>query len=275
MSFGAGETSRTFTVPILDDGQGEPVETVRLTLSNPGGGGFLGSPSTAVLRITDNEPVIGFTGRWVGNGLEVERAGGVANVTSTVQYESVDGRAVGGSDYETLSGTLTFAPGVRILIIPVVVFADNLAEGNEDFTVLLSNPTHARLGQTVRQVVIKDNDFGGTVQFSASNYAVNEGANRTITVTRTGGAGTELSIEVFTSDGTGTAGENYIGFCETLVFAVGQTSRTFVVQTLFDDFSTNKTVNLNIKIPEGAAALGPRSTAVLTIRNSPGGSVKN
>ncbi|HUF94207.1 MAG TPA: Calx-beta domain-containing protein [Candidatus Limnocylindria bacterium] len=96
----------------------EPVETVTLTLSHPDGGGFLGARTTAVLRILDNSPTIGFTGRWVGNGLEVERTGGT-NVTSRVDYASVDGTAVAGSDYVGLSGTLTFRPGVRIRIIPI------------------------------------------------------------------------------------------------------------------------------------------------------------
>jgi hypothetical protein len=270
LSFGAGQTSRTFTVPILDDSRAESAETVTLTLSNPGGGGVLGSPSTAVLRILDNEPIIGFTGRWVGDGLEVERTG-PANVTSRVDYGAIDGTAIAGSDYAPLSGTLTFGPGVRIRIIPIRVLRDTAAEGNEHFTVVLSNAVRARLGQTRRQVVIKDNDFGGTVQFNAATYSVNEGANRTITVTRTGGAGTELAVHVFTSDGTASAGSNYIAVSRTLLFAVGQTSRTFTVRTLLDECScTNRTINLHVRVPEGAAELGPRHNAVLTIVNAPG-----
>ena len=267
LTFGAGQTSRTFTVPIIDDGAGEPTQTVNLTLRNPGGGGFLGPRSTAVLRILDNEPTIRFSGRWVGNALEVERLG-PANMTSRVSYNSVNGTAIAGSDYVALSGTLTFGPGVRSRVIPITVLRDNLAEGAEDFLVVLSNPVRARLGNTVFPVSIKDNDFGGTVQFSAASYSVSEGGTRTITVTRTGGAGTALAIEVFTSDGTGTAGENYVGVRETLLFAVGQTSRTFTVQTLADESSGNKTVHLHIEVPPGAATLGPRAEALLTITNA-------
>ena len=264
LTFGAGQTSRTFTVPILDDAQAEPVETVLLTLSNPGGGGFLVAPKTALLRILDNEPTVGFTGRWVGNGLEVERTG-PANVTSRLDYASVDGTAIGGVDYVALSGTLTFAPGVRIRIIPITVLRDNIAEGNETFTMQLSNPFHARLGQTVRLVVIKDNDFGGTVQFASAAYSVAEGSNRTVTVTRTGGAGTALTVHYFTSDGTGIAGTHYVPASGNLFFAVGQTSRTFTVRTLRDGAPGNRTVLLHLTVPAGAATLGPRANAVLTI----------
>ena len=56
LTFGPGITSRTFDVPILDDSLSEGTESVNLTLSGPTGGITLGSQSTAVLLIIDNEP---------------------------------------------------------------------------------------------------------------------------------------------------------------------------------------------------------------------------
>jgi hypothetical protein len=55
LTFGAGEAVKTFTVPLIDDVVVEGPEGLTLTLSNPGGGGLLGSPSTAVLVLVDNE----------------------------------------------------------------------------------------------------------------------------------------------------------------------------------------------------------------------------
>jgi len=48
-------TSRTFTVPVLDDNLPEGSETVHLTLSGLSGGATLGTPGTAVLTIADND----------------------------------------------------------------------------------------------------------------------------------------------------------------------------------------------------------------------------
>lgn len=48
---------QTFTIPIIDDTDYESDETVNLALTTPTGGATLGTPSTAVLTITDNDGV--------------------------------------------------------------------------------------------------------------------------------------------------------------------------------------------------------------------------
>jgi hypothetical protein len=55
LSFGAGETSKTFTVVIVDDAYVENSETVSLSLGNLTGNVVLGSPGAAVLTIVDND----------------------------------------------------------------------------------------------------------------------------------------------------------------------------------------------------------------------------
>jgi hypothetical protein len=58
LTFAAGETMKTFVVPIIDDSYAEGVETFGVVLSNPTGA-TLGSPSTASVSISDNESVDG------------------------------------------------------------------------------------------------------------------------------------------------------------------------------------------------------------------------
>jgi photosystem II stability/assembly factor-like uncharacterized protein len=52
--FAAGETSKTVSVPIIDDSFVEPDENVQLALSNPTGA-TLGTPNTMILVIKDND----------------------------------------------------------------------------------------------------------------------------------------------------------------------------------------------------------------------------
>jgi hypothetical protein len=53
VQFGPGETSKTFTIPIIDDNYAEGDESFTVTLSSPAGA-TLGSPNRATVTISDN-----------------------------------------------------------------------------------------------------------------------------------------------------------------------------------------------------------------------------
>jgi hypothetical protein len=58
LTFAANETSKTLSIPIVDDGFAEGDETFNVLLTNPNGGA-LGSPSTLTITILDNETLTG------------------------------------------------------------------------------------------------------------------------------------------------------------------------------------------------------------------------
>ena len=58
LTFNPGETSKSFTLLVVDDVYMEGTETGGLALSNPSSGTSLGSPNTAVFTIVDNDFVL-------------------------------------------------------------------------------------------------------------------------------------------------------------------------------------------------------------------------
>ncbi|HVF55990.1 MAG TPA: SBBP repeat-containing protein [Pyrinomonadaceae bacterium] len=72
--------------------------------------------------------------------LTVQRTGDTSGPVS-VNYATADGTASERSDYTTALGTLQFAAGETAKNIVLLINEDSKVEGNETFTVALSNPT--------------------------------------------------------------------------------------------------------------------------------------
>jgi hypothetical protein len=70
----------------------------------------------------------------------------------------VGGVASSRCDYITTLGTLSFAAGETSKTIAIPIVDDVYAEGNETFTIALSNPTGASLGQSAATLTITDNE---------------------------------------------------------------------------------------------------------------------
>ncbi len=105
------------------------------------------------------------------NDVLVNEADGTANFTVslsspstntvTVDYVTQSGTATGGLDYtEVLSlATLTFNPGETSKQIPITILQDTLAEGDETFTVELSDAVNAALSDASGFGAIKDDEI--------------------------------------------------------------------------------------------------------------------
>ncbi|MFZ6027829.1 MAG: carbohydrate binding domain-containing protein [Chloroflexota bacterium] len=107
-----------------------------------------------------------------------------------------------------------------------------------------------------------------TVQFSASDYTVDEGGVVTITVTLDVSSSAPVSVTYTTVDGSALAGSDYLTSTGTLVFAPGEMSKTFQVTTRSDDtVEGSETVILRLSEPQGAT-LGTPHEASLVIQDT-------
>lgn len=78
--------------------------------------------------------------------------------TTTVSYTTQDGTATAGSDYAARSGTISFLPGVKKVVVQVAINGDRIVEPDETFNLVLSNPVNATIADGTGSGTIIDND---------------------------------------------------------------------------------------------------------------------
>jgi Ca2+-binding RTX toxin-like protein len=164
ITFAAGSSTATLTIDPTADTIVESNETVALTLAT--GTGYTIGTTTAVIGTITNDDLLPNL-NLSANQTIVEGNTNPQNVsytvtlsrtssqTITVQYATANGTAIGGSDYTSTSGTLTFNPGVTSQVINIPILNDSLNEANETFSLTLNSPTNASLGtsQTVTTTI--------------------------------------------------------------------------------------------------------------------------
>ncbi len=113
----------------------------------------------------------------------VEGTGGATNlvltVTSTpaaaaafqVTFTSSNGTAVSGVDYTAVTGDLNFAIGDTSKAITVPIITDSTVEGDETFTVTLSNPTGGATLGTAAAIGTISNDDSAVISINAAAVA--------------------------------------------------------------------------------------------------------
>ena len=170
LTFNPGDTVKTISMAIVDDGLDDEDETVVISLSNPTGGVSLGSASSCTYTILDPRPFVGFTAESSEGSETVSPADLTVTLseawsqTVTVDYAVTGGTATGGGvDYTLDNGTLTFDPCETSRTISIVVVNDDLPEVDETVLVTLSNAVHARDGITSHTFNIEDDDITPSV----------------------------------------------------------------------------------------------------------------
>jgi hypothetical protein len=138
-------------------------------------------------------------------------------------------------DYQSFSQLYTFAPGETSLTLEIVTLEDGVAEPHETFAVELLHILNARIGDTVGRGRIFDDDDPEAPVFEISNISVSEGAGvARFTVTLERALSRRTSISFATSDGTATAGEDYLASHGELTFEPGETSKTIEIALVND-----------------------------------------
>jgi hypothetical protein len=198
----------------------------------------------------------------------VTRAGdtsGASTADYTVTFAG-GGFSASADDFATpaqLTGTVQFAPGESSKTIPLDLVTDGNPEADEGFTVTLSNPSSGTTiadGSALGTIV---NDDGPPPLVTISDVTQAEGNSGTttftFTVTRTGGTGA-FTVDYATSNGSATAGSDYVATMGTLSFAAGENSRPIEVQVIGDGVGEfAETFSVNLSNPTGFAVIADTS----------------
>jgi len=281
LSFGVGESSKTISVPILEDSINEDSETFEITLSNPSVGSTIVSTNPHVVTISDDDVTnISFASP---SQSVSENAGSVTvnlnrsntNGYAIVNWTTSSSTALDGSDFTgTSSGKAIFSNGQSsaTIAIAVPIIDDSINEDSENFHITLSNPesqfgTASITGTNPATITITDDD-ACEVSFENATSSVSEGGtSHTINVKRNNTGG-NLTVDYATSNGTAIAGSDYTSTSGTLSIGPGNDSASITVNITQDSINENNetfVVTLsNVSIDIGSATI-TGATHVVTI----------
>jgi hypothetical protein len=181
----------------------------------------------------------------------------------TVDYAAADGSAKAPGDYAAATGTLTFAAGELSKQVAVAVVGETLDELHETYSLDLSNPVGATLGDARGAGTILDND--PQVSLSVDDVsAPEEGQSATFTLSLSRESGKIVTVDYATGDGTAAAPSDYASRNGTIIFMAGETSKTVSVALVHDalvepdetfTLALSRAVNTTLSDGQGVATI--------------------
>ena len=271
LTFVPGDTEQTILVWTHEDDVDDPNETFTAELSNPIGATLEDGSATGTiieydesvplpkLSIADTTAVEGETARFT------VRLSPASEQTVTVSYRTASGTAVAGRDFDTASGTLTFAPGNTRQSIAVPTREDDLDEPNETFTVRLNNAIGATLEDGSATGTIVDDDVSvPPPTLSIADATVVEGETARFAVGLSRASEQTVTVSYRTAGGTAAAGRDFDAASGTLTFGPRTTQQVIAVPTREDKLDEpDETFLVTLSNPSGATIQDGTATGTI------------
>ena len=280
VSIPAGQTSVQIPITINGDTVYEPggetftVNLLQIMSNNAtiedgeGTGTIIDDDTAPTMSISDSSVVEGDSG--TVTMVFTVTLSNASNKPITATYTTVNGTATAPSDYIAKSGTVTFIHDTLTQTIEIEVVGDVVDEANETFNLNLTGGTAG--------ITISDNQAQGTIidddlpTLSIGDVTITEGKTgtktMTFTVTRSSTFDNQVvTVQYATSDGTATAGQDYIATSGTLTFGATETSKTISVTINGDTVSeSTETFFVTLSNPTNATFANNATTIVATGR---------
>ena len=259
LTFSPGETVKTISLSMVNDGVNEDDETIVVTLSNATGPLAYVGLAEHTFTIIDPRPDVSFEAAGSAAPQNVKGPAQVAVVLSndvfvnavTVDYAVTGGTATEGVDYNLSAGTLTFAPGETVKTIEVDIVEDgDYSDMGETIVISLSNPTNGYPGEiTEHTIVIVDPRVEiGFVEAASAESEVEPSVD--FEVRLSGPTGEAVTVDYAVTGGSASGGGvDYTLDAGTLVFESGETSKTITALITYDgiyDGESDETIELTL-----------------------------
>ena len=258
----AGELSETVVVRTVEDRLYEGTERFDLELSNPDGATLAAGGATAAGSILDDDPrprvrVFDASADEGDPVRFVLRLDAPSGREATALVRTVDGTATAGADYRPARRfeRVSFPTGETDIVFSVASLEDDVVEGDEQFQMRLTSPSHMVIGDGVAAGTIRDVTER---HLSVSDAFVREGGTL---VFRVGfdeaPSSRDVTVRYRTTAGTATAGDDYAATFEsvagTLRILAGETSAAVRVATVQDRLDEDaERLVLTLSNPAGA-----------------------
>jgi hypothetical protein len=187
----------------------------------------------------------------------------------TVSYQTSDGTATAGADYVAAKGTVTFPPLETNMPLTVMVLGDIRPESNERFSVRVTGAAGATIPATAdgNVTIVDDDPPKVSIAAGVSSKEGDIGSSTvTIAVTLSEPGAESVFVDYATSDGTASAGSDYVTTAGTLEFPPGIVAKTITVPIVSDTVGEpTESFYLDLSAARGGT-LG-RTRSVVTIVN--------
>ena len=291
-------------VSVVGDTEVEPNQSLLLNLSNlvlPAGI----SPAAVTFAASGIGTINNDDGTVVSvnNAILLEGSAGSASMNFTVslsnpskspvsvQYATANGSAIAGSDYTADLGVLNFAPGVQTQTVAIAIQGDVVVEGDETFTLTLTAPNGASLGNAIGTGTIT-NDDSAVLSLNSVSLAEGNAGNTPLNFTATlsnpvqGG----ISASLNTADGNNanallnatSADNDYVAIVGSTLSMTGTSLQVPVLVTGDTDVEPNQQFRLltsTLVLPAGispaSVTLGAQGVGTITNDDSTTISVAN
>jgi chitinase len=292
LSFFAGDSVETISVPVCGDVIDEDSETFRVNLFSPLNATIADGQGEATLLDDDNPPSVSIADAAIAEGdagtgalaftITLSRASGkqVSVNHGTSNSTATGGATCGGTvDYRTTSGSVSFQPGETSKTVSVTICGEAQREPNETFFVNLSNATNASISRSRATGTIRNDD---PPLITIDDLSVTEGTisgrpldpSRSVTMTVRLSVPTtrEVSVAFSSANGTAVGGASCFGIRRdyesrsgTLTIPPGATTGTIQLGICVDNtVEPNETFTMSLANAVNGVISDAQATCTIT-----------